>query len=264
MWLVVVAVTLVIGLVAGVLGGSLVLAARGGSSTTVPSVSATPAPLPSGNNDIAQVAAKLLPSTVQVIADIPGPKAATGSGFVFDSDGHVITNNHVVADAADGGKISVIDYRGVSHKATIVGRSEVYDVAVLEVSGIASLPPAALGSSQALQVGQPVVAIGSPLGLSSTVTSGIVSALGRPVTAGPAKSASFFSAVQTDAAINPGNSGGPLVNLQGQVIGVNSAIATVSSTRPRPAASASASRSPSSRCSAPQSRSWPPARRAIR
>jgi putative serine protease PepD len=206
------------------------LAARDFSShvSVVPAV--TQAPLPLSNTSIAQVAAKLLPSTVQVIADLPGPKAATGSGFVFDTAGHVITNNHVVADAAASGKIRVIDYQGNSHKATIVGRSQVYDVAVLEVAGISSLPPVTLGASRSMQVGDSVVAIGSPLGLSSTVTSGIISALDRPVSAGPAKTASFFSAVQTDAAINPGNSGGPLVNLQGEVIGVNSAIATVSRT----------------------------------
>ena len=139
----------------------------------------------------------------------------------------MITNNHVVAEAADGGKFTVVDYQGHTHKATIVGRSAVYDVAVLEVDGITGLPPAALGSSEKMRVGDPVVALGSPLGLSSTVTSGIISALDRPVTAGPSDRTSYINAVQTDAAINPGNSGGPLVNLQGQVIGVNSAIATV-------------------------------------
>ena len=229
-WVVVVAVSLVVGFLGSVLGTALVLAGNDASTPVATGTLATQSPLPAGNNDIAQVAAKLLPSTVQIIADIPGPGADTGSGFVFDHRGHVITNNHVVAAAADGGKITVVDYQGKVHKATIVGRSQVYDVAVLQVKGIASLPPAALGSTTSLRVGDPVVAIGSPLGLSSTVTSGIVSALDRPVTAGSQKTASFFSAVQTDAAINPGNSGGPLVNMQGEVIGVNSAIATVSRT----------------------------------
>jgi putative serine protease PepD len=109
----------------------------------------------------------------------------------------------------------------------VVGRSAVYDIAVLEVDGGTSLQPAALGSSRSMNVGETVVAIGSPLGLSSTVTSGIVSALDRPVTAGDAQDASYINAVQTDAAINPGNSGGPLVNMRGEVVGVNSAIATM-------------------------------------
>ncbi len=139
-----------------------------------------------------------------------------------------ITNNHVVEVAGADGVITVIDVSGTVHKARVVGRSPVYDIAVLDVSRPGSLRPAALGSSQRMYIGETVVAIGSPLGLSSTVTSGIVSALDRPVTTGAAGSdaSSYINAVQTDAAINPGNSGGPLVNLRGQVVGVNSAIAT--------------------------------------
>ncbi|MGH3330983.1 MAG: S1C family serine protease, partial [Nocardioidaceae bacterium] len=152
---------------------------------------------------------------------------ATGSGFVVDRDGHVITNNHVVSLAADSGDIRVIDFEGVAHDAEIVGRSPVYDIAVLKVEGARNLRPAALGSSTSMNVGETVVAIGSPLGLSSTVTSGIVSSLDRPVTTGDEDESSYINAVQTDAAINPGNSGGPLVNLRGEVVGVNSAIATM-------------------------------------
>jgi putative serine protease PepD len=151
---------------------------------------------------------------------------ATGSGFVIDRQGHVITNNHVVATALGPGQVTVVDHAGHVYAARIVGRSPVYDIAVLDVDGADQLPPAPLGSSRSMHVGETVVAIGSPLGLNSTVTSGIVSALDRPVTTSEAHHSSYINAVQTDAAINPGNSGGPLVNLRGEVIGVNSAIAT--------------------------------------
>ena len=153
---------------------------------------------------------------------------ATGSGFVLDAEGHIVTNNHVVASAAEeDGPIEVVDTDGNRYPAELVGRSPVYDLAVLYVEDATDLRPAALGASSALNIGEAVVAIGSPLGLSSTVTAGIVSALNRPVTTGDsADDASYINAVQTDAAINPGNSGGPLVNLKGEVVGVNSAIAT--------------------------------------
>ncbi len=175
------------------------------------------------------VAEALLPSTVQIVAAFGGQDGgATGSGFVLDEQGHIITNNHVVASSAeDGGTIEVVDYDGNTYDATLVGRSTVYDLAVLLVPEAIDLPPAALGRSERLRVGDGVVAFGSPLGLTSTVTAGIVSALKRPVTTGAVgDQSSYINAVQTDAAINPGNSGGPLVNLRGQVVGVNSAIAT--------------------------------------
>ena len=129
--------------------------------------------------------------------------------------------------AEDDGPIKVVDFEGVRHDATVVGRSAVYDLAILKIADADDLEPAALGASIVLHVGDPVVAFGSPLGLSQTVTSGIVSALDRPVTTGDEDNvSSYINAVQTDAAINPGNSGGPLVNLAGAVVGVNSAIAT--------------------------------------
>jgi putative serine protease PepD len=177
------------------------------------------------------VAAKVLPSTVQIQANggadgTPGG-GATGSGFVLDSQDHVITNNHVVADATGPGDLKVVDRAGRKHDAKIIGRSPVYDIAVLAVSDPTGLKPVSIGSSTRMRVGDTVVAIGSPLGLSSTVTSGIISATGRPVTTGGTdEQSSYINALQTDAAINPGNSGGPLVNTRGQVIGVNSAIAT--------------------------------------
>jgi putative serine protease PepD len=145
---------------------------------------------------------------------------------VLDDKQHVITNNHVVADATGDGELKVVDQNGTKHAAKIIGRSPVYDIAVLEVSNPHGLKPASIGSSKTMHVGDTVVAIGSPLGLSSTVTSGIVSAVDRPVTTGNQNQSSYINAVQTDAAINPGNSGGPLVNMRGQVVGVNSAIAT--------------------------------------
>ncbi|MFZ2503730.1 MAG: trypsin-like peptidase domain-containing protein [Nocardioides sp.] len=197
-------------------------------STPTGSLPAVPAPLETDNRSIAAVAQRLLPSTVQVRAEFGGDgQGSTGSGFVLDDQGHIVTNNHVVAEAADNGEISVITQQGKTFRAEIVGRSPVYDLAVLEVSGAEGLTPASLGASQELQIGDGVVAIGSPLGLNATVTAGIVSALDRPVTTGSSvDDASYINAVQTDAAINPGNSGGPLVNLRGQVVGVNSAIAT--------------------------------------
>ena len=187
------------------------------------------APLDADNGSVPAVAQALLPSTVQIIAAFDGEDGgATGSGFVLDRQGHIVTNNHVVASAAeDDGTIRVVDSEGTRHDATVVGRSPVYDLAILQVDEVEGLVPAALGASAVLNVGDPVVAFGSPLGLSQTVTSGIVSALNRPVTTGDSDNeSSYINAVQTDAAINPGNSGGPLVNLAGEVVGVNSAIAT--------------------------------------
>ncbi|MGH3370235.1 MAG: S1C family serine protease, partial [Nocardioidaceae bacterium] len=231
-WPVVAVVALVVGMVGGAFGGLLVSATDGGGSGSAEVFEqgrAAPAPLDPENGSVAAVADALLPSTVQILTrgGAEGAGAGTGSGFVVDRQGHVITNNHVVAAVADEGEIEVVDHKGKTHAAEIVGRSEVYDIAVLDVEDVESLQPAALGSSRSMNVGETVVAIGSPLGLSSTVTSGIISALDRPVTAGEEDESSFINAVQTDAAINPGNSGGPLVNLRGEVVGVNSAIATM-------------------------------------
>ena len=234
LWPVVCALALVLGVVGGA-GGALLVdrltddtpGLVSGGLEDVDTVST--APLPADNGSIAAVAQQLLPSTVQIAADYEGEKGgATGSGFVLDRQGHIITNNHVVEDAAeDGGTIEIVDQDGNRYRATVVGRSPVYDLAVLFSRQARDLRPAALGASRSLLVGEGVVAFGSPLGLSSTVTSGIVSALDRPVTTGDSSNdSSYINAVQTDAAINPGNSGGPLVDMQGRVVGVNSAIAT--------------------------------------
>ncbi|MGH8776840.1 MAG: S1C family serine protease, partial [Jiangellaceae bacterium] len=192
------------------------------SQDTVTVVGADPAVLAERPPDsVAGVASAVLASVVSVSA---GP--ASGSGFVISDEGYVVTNNHVVA-AADDGTIELGFSDGTTAPAEIVGRSPTYDLAVLLVEQ-GDLTPARLGSSADVVVGDPVIAIGSPLGLEGTVTSGIVSALDRPVTAGGQGETSFINALQTDAAINPGNSGGPLVDAAGRVIGVNSAIATLS------------------------------------
>jgi putative serine protease PepD len=233
-WPVIAAIALIVGALGGVLGGVAVSSSLDANNVdsfpVIGTDNGAAAPLAADNGSVSAVAARLLPSTVQVQAkggaDGTTQGGATGSGFVLDDKNHVITNNHVVADATGKGEIKVVDQDGKKHAATIVGRSPVYDIAVLEVAGGHGLRAAAIGSSRKMHVGDTVVAIGSPLGLSSTVTSGIVSALDRPVTTGNNNTSSYINAVQTDAAINPGNSGGPLVNMRGQVVGVNSAIAT--------------------------------------
>jgi len=233
-WPAVACLALVVGILGGLAGGAIQdeLSARPGTNDNgINGVrTQTAAPLEADNGSVAAVAQALLPSTVQIVAELDGTEGgATGSGFVLDREGHVVTNNHVVASAAeDDGPIVVIDHKGRRLEATVVGRSSVYDLAVLAVEGGGKLEPAALGASQVLRVGDSVIAFGAPLGLSQTVTSGIVSALNRPVTTSGQSDddSSYINAVQTDAAINPGNSGGPLVNLAGEVVGVNSAIAT--------------------------------------
>ena len=237
-WPVVAGLALVIGVIGGVFGGAVYenwhrAATEGQVGGGLGDAGATSqAPLPASNHSIAKVAQHLLPSTIQVLAQYQGRKdGATGSGFVLDRSGHYITNNHVVADAVDhNGPIEIVDQNGDKYAAKVVGRSPTYDLAVLYVKHGPQLPPASLGTARVLRVGDQVVAFGSPLGLSSTVTSGIVSALNRPVTTSDSGSvSSYINAVQTDAAINPGNSGGPLVDLSGRVVGVNSAIATTGS-----------------------------------
>jgi putative serine protease PepD len=184
---------------------------------------------------VAGIAARVLKSVVSISVD-DDTGTGTGSGVVLRSDGYVLTNNHVVASAAKSGTITVSFNDGtVDLPARVVGRDPETDLAVIRVVGASRLTPATLGSSSDLAVGDSVVAIGSPLGLAGTVTAGIISALDRtvrvPASEGSAEAATpLFDAIQTDAAINPGNSGGPLVDLAGRVIGINSAIASLSST----------------------------------
>ena len=177
--------------------------------------------------DATAVADKVLP-TVVTIAVGSGSNASTGSGEVIRASGYILTNSHVVSPAANGGPITVLFSDGVSRTATLTGRDPPTDLAVLKVDQ-ESLPVIGLGSSGSVRVGQPVVALGAPLGLSNTVTTGIVSALGRTidVPSDNGRSATLISAVQTDAAINPGNSGGALTDCAGNLIGVPTANATV-------------------------------------
>ena len=227
-----VALAAAIALVAGVAGGAAgyLLSENGRSSGTVDGASLGAAPVRTVNRpagSIPGVAARVLPSVVQIKVETSEGQA-TGSGFVVDETGVIVTNNHVVSDAQ--GDIDLTFSDGRTTTARVLGTSASYDLAVLRIDG-KNLPALSLGNSDSVVVGDEVLAIGSPLGLSGTVTSGIVSAKNRPVTAGSAQGsgdAAYINAIQTDAAINPGNSGGPLVNLQGEVIGVNSAIATVS------------------------------------
>jgi putative serine protease PepD len=225
-----VALAAAIALVAGVAGGAagFLLAEHDSSSQTVDGASLGAAPArhvdrPAGS--VPGVAAAVLPSVVQIKVETSQGQA-TGSGFVVDETGVVVTNNHVVADSQGDVVLSFSDGRTTTAK--VVGTSASYDLAVLRIDA-KNLPALTLGNSDGVAVGDPVLAVGSPLGLSGTVTSGIVSAKNRPVTAGGDQGgdSAYINAIQTDAAINPGNSGGPLVNLDGEVIGVNSAIATV-------------------------------------
>jgi putative serine protease PepD len=229
--LAVVALTaLLVGLAGGV-GGAAVYSATNDHTTNSPSVTAplngnqaAPAAAPDGS--VQSAAAKVLPSVVK-IAVATSQGAATGSGIVISKDGLIVTNNHVVAGAGQGATITVMLNDGRTVNATVKGTDPLTDLAVIHADAT-DLTPATLGSSGKLAVGQGVVAIGSPFGLEATVTSGIVSALNRPVTSGDAQqdSTTVFPAIQTDAAINPGNSGGALIDLAGQVVGINSAIKT--------------------------------------
>jgi putative serine protease PepD len=177
---------------------------------------------------VTPIADKVIPSVVTIAASGSGG-SGTGSGEVIRSDGYILTNNHVISVAASGGSVDVLFSDGQTEPATIVGRDPQTDLAVLKVQPSHDLKVISLGSSSSVKIGEPVVAIGAPLGLSGTVTSGIVSALDRTVEVPGEndRSALLVSALQTDAAINPGNSGGALVNCSGELIGVPTAGAAV-------------------------------------
>jgi putative serine protease PepD len=217
----------VLALMAGVVGGAVgyVVARETLPTSTVTTTTVAGAPsLQPGS--IADIAARVQPAVVQLNVEAAAG-SGTGSGFVISSDGYIVTNNHVAGPAASGGTIVVAFSDGTKLDGTLVGTNAGYDLAVVKVAGT-DLPTVPLGSSEALSVGDAVIAVGSPLGLAGTVTTGIVSALDRPVTAGDGSTeTAFINAIQTDAAINPGNSGGPLLNGNGEVVGVNSAIATL-------------------------------------
>ncbi|UQX12123.1 S1C family serine protease [Candidatus Mycobacterium methanotrophicum] len=228
----------------------------GGAAPSVPAANA-----PVGT--VEQVAAKVVPSVVMLETDL-GRQSEEGSGIILSSDGLILTNNHVVATAANPGhpnaprerggpreprapqdpdsgpppsgppKTTVTFSDGRHAEFTVVGADPTTDIAVVRAQGVSGLTPITLGSSANLRVGQPVMAVGSPLGLEGTVTTGIVSALNRPVstTGETGNQNTVIDAIQTDAAINPGNSGGALVNMSGQLVGVNSAIATLGGDSP--------------------------------
>ncbi|MFI6033896.1 trypsin-like peptidase domain-containing protein [Streptomyces sp. NPDC051315] len=229
-----VAALLVAALVAGGLGGGLgyTLAKNDDTGSTTVAASDSGGSVKRDPGTVAAVAAKALPSTVTIEAESSNGEGGTGTGFVFDTQGHIVTNNHVVADAVDGGKVTATFPSGKKYDAEVVGHAEGYDVAVIKLKSAPSdLKPLTLGDSDKVAVGDSTIAIGAPFGLSNTVTTGIISAKNRPVASsdGTGSSASYMSALQTDASINPGNSGGPLLDAQGNVIGINSAIQSTGS-----------------------------------
>ncbi|WP_433786881.1 S1C family serine protease [Actinomycetospora sp. CA-101289] len=226
-------------LAAGTIGGVIGVSSRSDDQAPLFSATAEPAATP-----VEAVAQRVLPSVVQLKGG-----SGEGSGVVLSADGLILTNAHVLqagqvpepalADesrqpSGPGGFVALFQ-NGNSAPVRVVGTDTTADLAVVRAENVSDLTPIQIGDSSALQVGQDVVAVGSPLGLSGTVTTGIVSALQRPVASGGAQSgqASVIDAVQTDAAINPGNSGGALVDMQGRLIGITSAIATLSSSGPR-------------------------------
>ncbi|WP_137723496.1 S1C family serine protease [Prescottella subtropica] len=225
-----IALALVSGGIGGVVGS--LATSNGGGTTSV--TNALDAPKPSTSNvsaapagSIEAVAQKVVPSVVQI--QVSGARGqGEGSGVILSSDGLIMTNNHVVSGGGPDGKLMVAFADGSTAPATLVGADPTSDIAVIKVDGKSGLTPIELGNSDDVQVGQQVVAIGSPLGLAGTVTSGIISALDRPVsTSGEeGNQNTVIDALQTDAAINPGNSGGALVDMDGKLIGINTAIAT--------------------------------------
>ncbi|MFJ5216267.1 S1C family serine protease [Streptomyces sp. NPDC088354] len=230
-----IAAVLVAALVAGGIGGGIGFWAadrNDGSGSTTISAAGNPKDLSRAADSVAGIARQSLPSVVTIEAS-GSQESGTGTGFVYDKEGHILTNNHVVAPAADGGKLTATFSNGKKYEAEVVGRAQGYDVAVIKLKGVSpdELTPLAVGDSDKVAVGDSTIAIGAPFGLSGTVTTGIVSALHRPIASsdGEGSNASYMSAIQTDASINPGNSGGPLLNSEGAVIGINSAIQSTGS-----------------------------------
>jgi putative serine protease PepD len=235
--------TAVIAALLGGAGGAALVTLEGGSSAGNTGTTASAQRVAgTTTTDVSAVAAKVLPSVVQVDVNTQ-QGAAIGSGVILSSDGRILTNAHVVAGAV--GSVTVILSDGTKYQAKVLGADTTADIAVLQAIGASGLTPATLGDSSQLKVGDEAVAIGSPGGLQNTVTSGIVSALNRQLsdigtgqqqsspfgqTASQTSGSPSYTAIQTDAAINQGNSGGPLVNMAGQVIGINSALYSPSAT----------------------------------
>ncbi|MCX8559842.1 trypsin-like peptidase domain-containing protein [Mycolicibacterium mucogenicum] len=227
-----------VALVSAGIGGGIVMLAQPDYSNTTTSLGGSARGQHAGNapiGSVEQVAAKVVPSVVKLETDM-GRASEEGSGIILSADGLILTNNHVVAGAKDAPppgappvQTKVTFNTGNTTTFQIVGTDPSSDIAVVRAKGVSGLTPISLGSSSNLVVGQQVVAVGSPLGLQGTVTEGIISSLNRPVAAGgDAKNQNtVLDAIQTDAAINPGNSGGALVNMSGELVGINSAIATL-------------------------------------
>jgi putative serine protease PepD len=226
-------------------GGALVALGLDDDDAPTPAVTSLDADPVAGDDSpadepLSQAAAAVLPSVVSIAVE-SGPLSGSGSGIVISADGQILTNNHVVAAAADGGSLTVTFSDGSSAEAEVVGRDPATDLAVIAAQDVDGLTPATLGTSADLHVGDTVLAIGSPLGLDGSVSAGIVSALGRAISLqGEQDQGSPFGggspgsgttavidAIQTDAAINPGNSGGALINADGEVVGINTAIASL-------------------------------------
>nr|WP_204331682.1 trypsin-like peptidase domain-containing protein [Geodermatophilus sabuli] len=222
-------------LIGGGAGAGVAVLADGsttGGSGTLPAQNVTITD-PQNATAVTAAAAKAAPSVVTVYVS-GSSGSGSGSGVVLSEDGYVLTNNHVVSpDGAGSTTVSVRTSDGALHDATVVGTDPVYDLAVLRLDGVTGLTPATFADSDEVQVGDLAVAIGAPLGLSDTVTDGIISATDRAVATGSTEGdATVIDALQTDAAINPGNSGGALVDAAGEVVGINTAIATVASGGP--------------------------------
>ena len=215
--------------VVGLLAGAVGYAVTRVSGPRTPNVQVSIAPVAEGSaqpteGTLTGIVAGAMPSVVSIAVGPVDAATASGSGFVLRADGYVLTNNHVIASAGlDGVTVTFED--GSTAAGQIVGRNISYDIAVLKVDRT-DLPTVEIGDSDTLRVGDTVLAIGTPLGLTGTVTAGIVSAVDRPVVVGEGAGAAYIDAIQTDAAINPGNSGGPLIDGTGRVVGITSANAT--------------------------------------
>ena len=210
---------LALSLVSGAIGGLIVHTASGDPTTVINRQNAPQV----DRSSVAGVAEAVLPSVVDITTG-----EGEGSGVIYNADGTIVTNNHVVEGAT--GQVTVTFSNGKTAKATVVGTDPLGDIAVIKAQGVSGLTAAKFGDSDAARVGDTVLAIGSPLGLQGSVSEGIISALHRTISEGSdqqgGSARSISDALQTDAAINPGNSGGALVNLAGEVVGINTAIAT--------------------------------------
>ncbi|WP_374228765.1 S1C family serine protease [Streptomyces sp. ET3-23] len=228
-----------VALVAGGVGGGVgAWLQRDGFGRTLnlPQAAAGERPADQVPGSVSWIAARALPGVVTIHVSGSG-ESGTGTGCVLDKQGHILTNNHVVQPAGQTGSITVTFNGGETARATVVGRDSGYDLAVIKVSGVSGLTPLPLGNSDSVHVGDSVVAIGAPFDLPGTVTTGIISAKERPITAGGKQEGtdiSYVDALQTDAAINPGNSGGPLMDSAGRVVGINSAIRSAGGTSGEP------------------------------